>query len=228
MYELVSMGLQEDWEALLSPEFSKPYMQTLWAFLDKEQARTPVYPPAAQCFRALQLTALRATRVVILGQDPYHGPGQANGLAFSVNRGVAIPPSLRNIYRELNADLSLDTPNHGDLSLWAEQGVLLLNTVLTVAEGAAGSHQGLGWEQFTDRIVNALSNDPLPKVFLLWGKHAQSKGASICRRRHLIIETAHPSPLSAHRGFLGCRAFSVTNEALTGFGRGTIDWQLPE
>lgn len=228
MYELVSMGLQEDWEALLSPEFSKPYMQTLLAFLDKEQARTSVYPPEVERLRALQLTAFRATRVVILGQDPYHGPGQANGLAFSVNRGVAIPPSLRNIYRELSADVSVDTPSHGDLSLWAEQGVLLLNTVLTVAKGAAGSHQGLGWEQFTDRIVNALSDDPLPKVFLLWGKHAQSKGSSICRRRHVVLEAPHPSPLSAHRGFLGCRAFSVTNEALKGFGRGVIDWQLPE
>ncbi len=197
------------------------------AFLTQEQARACVFPPSALRLRALQMTSLEATRVVILGQDPYHGPGQANGLAFSVDRGQPIPPSLRNIYRELSDDLALDTPIHGDLGYWAEQGVLLLNTVLTVTQGVAGSHQGRGWERFTDRIMAALNDDATPKVFLLWGKHAQAKGASLSRCRHIVLEAPHPSPLSAHRGFLGSRPFSATNDALHRLGHGLIDWQLP-
>ena len=227
MDELVPMGLQEDWEALLSGEFSQPYMRALGVFLAREQVRTSVYPPPALRLQALRLTSLRDTRVVILGQDPYHGPGQANGLAFSVNRDQPVPPSLCNIYRELSTDLGLTSPCHGDLCSWAEQGVLLLNTVLTVAQGEAGSHAGRGWERFTDRIINALNDDPSPKVFLLWGKHAQAKGSKLCRRRHLVLAAPHPSPLSAHRGFFGCRPFSAANHALSELGRDVIDWRLP-
>ncbi|WP_334077307.1 uracil-DNA glycosylase [Paenibacillus sanfengchensis] len=216
-----------DWDEVLQEETQKSYFQELRYALAREYKLHTVYPPKELLFSALKLTPYERTRVVILGQDPYHGPGQAHGLSFSVMPGVRIPPSLQNIYKELESDLGIPAPNHGYLLHWAEQGVLMLNAVLTVREGQPNSHKGLGWERFTDAIMMKLNERNEPLVFILWGSYAQQKGAFIDRRRHKVIRSPHPSPLSAHRGFLGSRPFSQTNEFLKENGLGPIDWTLP-
>lgn len=221
--------LESSWLEHIGEEFEKPYMDELRAFLQEEkQNGKAIYPPGKQIFNALNSTPFDRVKVVILGQDPYHGPGQAHGLCFSVQPGVALPPSLRNVYKELAADLGLQTPNHGCLQSWAEQGVLLLNATLTVERAKAGSHQKKGWEQFTDAAIAALNEGRENLVFLLWGSYAQRKGEFIDRQRHLVLESPHPSPFSAHRGFLGNRHFSKTNDYLQAHGQAPIDWQLPE
>lgn len=217
-----------DWDEVLQEEVQKPYFQELRYTLAREYKQHTVYPPKELLFSALKLTPYERTRVVILGQDPYHGPGQAHGLSFSVMPGVRIPPSLQNIYKELESDLGISAPNHGYLLHWAEQGVLMLNAVLTVREGQPNSHKGLGWERFTDAIMMKLNERDEPLVFILWGSYAQQKGAFIDRRRHMVIRSPHPSPLSAHRGFLGSRPFSQTNDFLLEQGLGPIDWALPD
>lgn len=220
--------LEASWKAELADEFAKDYMHALRAFLlQRKQSGHIIYPPGPQIFNALDHTPFDNVKVVILGQDPYHGPGQAHGLCFSVQPGVAPPPSLQNIYKEIERDLGLRQPPHGCLTAWADQGVLLLNAVLTVEAGQAGSHQGKGWELFTDAVVNALNRKREHLVFLLWGSYAQKKGAMIDRQRHLVLESPHPSPLSAHRGFFGNRHFSTTNRYLAEHGLTPINWQLP-
>lgn len=217
------------WLEHLAPEFDAPYMQSLGAFLAaQEQQGVTIYPKASHCFNALNTTSLEQVSVVVLGQDPYHGPGQAHGLCFSVRPGVQTPPSLVNIFKELATDVGFQIPDHGCLQPWAEQGVLLLNSVLTVTEGSAGSHRGQGWETFTDRVIELINRERQGVVFLLWGSHAQKKGAVIDRDRHLVLEGPHPSPLSAYRGFFGGRYFSRTNDWLRQQGRPVIDWQLPD
>ena len=217
-----------DWNPLLRDEFTKPYWQPLQQFVADERARAAVYPPEPEVFAALHLTRYADTRVVILGQDPYHGPGQAHGLCFSVRRGVKVPPSLHNISVELEADLGVTPARHGNLQAWAEQGVLLLNTCLTVRGGAAGSHHGKGWETFTDEVLRVVNAKTDPVVFVLWGAPARKKKALIDLGRHHVIESAHPSPLSAHNGFFGSRPFSRVNTFLEADGLGPIDWRLPE
>jgi uracil-DNA glycosylase len=216
-----------DWNPLLRGEFDKPYWGELQAFVSQQRATYTVYPPADCVFAALHLTPYESTRVVILGQDPYHGPRQAHGLCFSVQHGVPVPPSLVNIFKELRDDLDIEVPQHGNLEAWARQGVLLLNATLTVRAGAAASHQGKGWEQFTDEVLRVVDAKPHPVVFILWGASARRKKALIDTSRHVIIESAHPSPLSAHNGFLGSRPFSRTNGALRSAGLEPIDWTLP-
>jgi uracil-DNA glycosylase len=216
-----------DWNPLLRGEFDKPYWGELQAFVSQQRATYTVYPPADCVFAALHLTPYESTRVVILGQDPYHGPKQAHGLCFSVQHGVPVPPSLVNIFKELRDDLDIEVPQHGNLEAWARQGVLLLNATLTVRAGAAASHQGKGWEQFTDEVLRVVDAKPHPVVFILWGASARRKKALIDTSRHVIIESAHPSPLSAHNGFLGSRPFSRTNGALRSAGLEPIDWTLP-
>ncbi len=215
-----------EWYNVLRPEFGKPYYALLYKKIREEYGRTTVYPPADEIFNAFSMTPLHDVKVVILGQDPYHEAGQANGLCFSVRKGVQIPPSLVNIYQELHDDLGLPVPNHGDLTAWARQGVLLLNTVLTVRAHAAASHRGLGWEQFTDAAIRALSNEDRPIVFILWGRPAGEKRALITNPKHLVITSPHPSPLSAHRGFFGSRPFSRTNTFLAENGVAPIDWRI--
>lgn len=216
------------WTEHLSAEFRQPYMVALADFLAaEEEAGKVIYPARQHCFNALNSTALGEVKVVILGQDPYHGPGQAHGLCFSVRPQVAPPPSLVNIFKELNTDLGLPLPDHGCLQTWAGQGVLLLNTVLTVAHGQAGSHQGKGWETFTDRVIETVNRERRGVVFLLWGSHARKKSAMIDRQRHHVLEGPHPSPLSAYRGFFGCRHFSLANQWLTAQGFDPVNWQLP-
>ncbi|WP_448662654.1 uracil-DNA glycosylase [Sphingomonas sp. CJ20] len=224
--------LHPSWLAPLRTEFASPYMAALRAFLVAEKAAGKrIFPPSANWFRALDLTPLDQVRVVILGQDPYHGEGQAHGLCFSVQPGVRTPPSLVNIYKEMEADLGIPRAPHGFLEHWARQGVLLLNAVLTVEQGMAASHQKRGWEQFTDAVIRLVNASPEPVVFLLWGSHAQKKAAfvdSVDRGgRHLVLKAPHPSPLSAHSGFFGCRHFSQANSFLTSHGRMPIDWALP-
>lgn len=217
------------WDRVIREESAKPYWAKLMNFLrSEEQAGRVIYPAAADWFRALELTPMDQTRVVVLGQDPYHGEGQAHGLAFSVRRGVVVPRSLQNIYRELRDDIGVNTPRHGNLEAWARQGVLLLNAVLTVEAGRANVHEGRGWEVFTDRVVRELNDRCEGLVFVLWGAYAQKKGAIVDRSRHLVIESAHPSPLSARRGFFGSRPFSRINEYLIGRGVAPIDWRLDE
>lgn len=224
-----NIQLDPSWRRLLGSEFEQPYMQSLRAFLMAEKrAGKQIYPPGAQIFSALDTTPFENVRVVILGQDPYHGPHQAHGLCFSVQPGVRVPPSLVNIYKELHNDVGTSIPSHGCLTHWAQQGVLLLNAVLTVQAGLANSHQGKGWEQFTDRIVSLLNDNANNLVFMLWGSYAQRKGAMIDRQRHLVLQAPHPSPLSAHRGFLGCRHFSRANQYLQQQGLQPIDWQVPD
>lgn len=228
MAESRPINLQPDWLAMLGAEFEMDYMRKLSVFLrERRAAGAAIYPPAADIFRAFWATPPQEVQVVILGQDPYHGPGQAHGLCFSVLPGVPVPPSLANIFRELETDLSIAPPDHGCLLPWAQRGVLLLNAVLTVERGQAGSHHGRGWERFTDRVVATLADGERPLVFMLWGAQAQRKGQAIDRSRHCVLQAPHPSPLSAHRGFLGCRHFSRTNEWLVGAGRAPVDWSLP-
>lgn len=217
-----------DWNPVLRGELAKPYWQQLQRFVADERSRFTVYPPEPQVFAALHLTPYATTRVVILGQDPYHGPNQAHGLCFSVRPGVAVPPSLANIHKELEADLGIAPPRHGSLEAWARQGVLLLNATLTVRAGQAASHQGKGWEVFTDEVLKAVNAKPHRVVFLLWGASARRKKSLIDLQRHTVIESAHPSPLSAHNGFFGSRPFSRTNEALEAAGLPPIDWSLPD
>ena len=219
--------LPSDWLAHLSEEFEMPYMLKLKAFLQKELTEGKIiYPHGKEIFTAFNLTPLNDVKIVIFGQDPYHGPGQAHGLSFSVKPGIRIPPSLINIYQEISSDLGIASPSHGHLKAWASQGVLLLNSVLTVETGKAGSHQQKGWEQFTDRVVQILNRECRNLVFLLWGSHAQKKGACVDLNKHKILKAPHPSPLSAHRGFFGCRHFSMANHYLTEVGKEPIDWSL--
>jgi len=221
--------LEPGWKAALSDEFAAPYMAELRAFLAQERAAgKKIFPPASEWFAALNLTPLDKVRVVILGQDPYHGEGQAHGLCFSVRHGVRPPPSLINIAKEMQADLGLAPARHGNLNHWAQQGVLLLNSVLTVEAGRAAAHQGQGWERFTDAIIRTLNTRSKPIAFILWGAYAQKKAAFVDTSRHLIIKSAHPSPLSAHNGFFGSRPFSRVNDFLTSHGEAPIDWALPE
>ena len=215
-----------DWASALGAEFRKPYYKELFEFVGAEYRRARVYPPAEDIFNAFHLTPLSEVKVVILGQDPYHEEGQAHGLCFSVRPGVDIPPSLVNIYQELHDDLGLTIPDNGYLEKWARQGVMLLNTVLTVRAHRANSHRGHGWEQFTDAAIRALAAREAPMVFLLWGRPAQEKRAMITDPRHLVLTAPHPSPLSAYRGFFGCRHFSRTNEYLEKNGAAPIDWQI--
>lgn len=217
-----------DWNPVLRGEFAKPYWQQLQKFVADQRTQFTVFPPAADVFAALHLTPYADTRVVILGQDPYHGPKQAHGLCFSVRPGVAIPPSLANVYKELRTDLEIPVPHHGNLEAWARQGVLLLNTTLTVRAGQAASHQGHGWEIFTDQVLRAVNDKQQRVVFLLWGAAARKKKTLIDSSRHVVLESAHPSPLSAHNGFFGSRPFSRANAALVAAGLQPIDWLLPE
>ena len=218
--------MKTDWNPVLRPELAKPYWGELQSFVAAERARAPVYPPPDEVFACLHLTPYADTRVLILGQDPYHGRGQAHGLCFSVRRGVTIPPSLVNIYEELRTDVGVEPPGHGNLEAWARQGVLLLNTTLTVRGGQAASHQGKGWETFTDEVIRAVDAKEHPVVFILWGSHARRKKALIDTSRHTVIESAHPSPLSASNGFFGSRPFSRANAALEEAGREPVDWRL--
>ncbi|MDG1064595.1 MAG: uracil-DNA glycosylase [Luminiphilus sp.] len=221
--------LRSEWLETLGDTLAAPQMQSLAQFLRDEKALGKViYPPGSEIFSALQLTPPEAVRVVILGQDPYHGPDQAHGLSFSVRKGVAIPPSLRNIFKELQRDLEIEKPSHGCLNHWAEQGVLLLNASLTVESGRAGSHQNLGWEVFTDRVVATVRDVGKPIVFMLWGAQARKKFGALDGFGHCILTAPHPSPLSAHRGFLGCGHFSQANAFLERCDRGAIDWSLPD
>ncbi len=219
--------LHESWKAPLQPEFDAPYMAALKEFLVAEKAHGKrIFPKGSEWFHALDATPLERVRVVILGQDPYHGEGQAHGLCFSVKQGVRPPPSLVNIYKEMKSDLGLEPPSHGNLEAWAQQGVLLLNAVLTVEAGLAASHQGKGWERFTDAVIRLVNDQPQPMVFILWGAYAQRKAAFVDRQRHLVLASAHPSPLSAHNGFFGSRPFSRANEFLMARGQEPIDWKL--
>lgn len=219
--------LDPSWLAVIGEEFDKPYLQNLRAFLQQEKDQGKIiYPPGALWFNALNSTPFDQVKVVILGQDPYHGPQQAHGLCFSVQKGIAFPPSLQNIFKEIQKDLGFPFPPHGCLQSWASQGVLLLNAVLTVEEGRAASHQGRGWEIFTDAIVAALNARREGLVFLLWGSYAQKKGAIIDPQKHCVLQSAHPSPLSAHRGFLGNRHFSQTNAYLKQQGKAEINWEI--
>lgn len=224
--------LPESWRAALAPVLATPPLRALGGWLRAEEAAgTVIHPPRGVRLAALALTPLDRVRVVILGQDPYHGPGQAHGLAFSVRRGVKVPPSLANIYKELASDCGIAPARHGNLEHWAQQGVLLLNNALTVTEGQAGSHQNRGWEAFTDAAVAAVAAGAHPVVFLLWGSHAQKKAARVPGLndgRHLVLKAPHPSPLSAHAGFFGCRHFSRANAFLEAQGRGVVDWRLPD
>jgi len=214
------------WEPLVAEEFEKAYYLDLREFLIEEYRTRTVYPEKDDIFNALKFTDYEDVKVVILGQDPYHGHGQAHGLSFSVKPGVKIPPSLRNIYKELNGDLGCEIPNHGYLKKWADQGVLLLNTVLTVREGEANSHRGKGWEHFTDKVIALLNEREKSVIFILWGKPAQSKLKLIDENKHKIIKSVHPSPLSARRGFFGSKPFSKVNELLKEQGEQQIDWQI--
>jgi uracil-DNA glycosylase len=226
--ERSQIKLHPEWLEALAGEFDKGYMRELKNFLmTRKKAGAVVYPPGSEIFNALDSTPLSEVKVVILGQDPYHGPGQAHGLCFSVREGVQPPPSLLNIFRELQSDLGLSPPTHGHLQSWADQGVLLLNAVLTVERGQAGAHQGKGWETFTDAVVATVNAQCEHVVFLLWGAQAQRKGAGIDSARHKVLKAPHPSPLSAHRGFFGCRHFSQTNAWLTGHGIAPVNWALP-
>ena len=224
-----AINLDPSWHSVLGDEFDKDYMHGLQQFLIAEQdAGKVIYPPSSQRFAAFNDTPFDKVRVVILGQDPYHGPGQAHGLCFSVLPGVKVPPSLANMYKELASDLGIIQPNHGCLTSWAKQGVLLLNATLTVEQANAGAHQGKGWEQFTDQAIRALNDQREGIVFLLWGSYAQKKGAFIDQSMHLVLKSVHPSPLSAYRGFLGCKHFSATNNFLQKNGQQPINWQLPD
>lgn len=221
------VNLGNDWDKLLKEEFNKPYYLALRQFLIEEYRTQVIYPPKEDLFNALKATSYQDTKVVILGQDPYHGLGQAHGMAFSVNPGIAIPPSLRNIYKELQDSLGCSIPDNGYLMPWAKQGVLLLNTVLTVRAGQPQSHQNKGWEILTDEIIKLLNQKDETVIFLLWGSPAKKKMNLITNPKHVVLTAVHPSPLSAHRGFFGCNHFKKVNEILERQGRETIDWQIP-
>jgi uracil-DNA glycosylase len=220
----VNPQIEDSWKEVLIHEFSKPYFAELKSFLMLEKGRHKVYPPGHLIFNAFNTTPFHAVKVVILGQDPYHGPGQAHGLCFSVPEGVEKPPSLVNIFKELNSDLGIKVPDHGNLSKWAEQGVLLLNATLTVRANQAGSHQKKGWEVFTDKVIELLAKELDSLVFILWGNYAQAKAIMIDSGKHLVLKAVHPSPLSASRGFFGSRPFSQTNSFLISKGKTPIDW----
>lgn len=223
------MGMiANDWLPALRVEFGKPYYKELYRFVCQEYASQTVYPPAEDIFNALHMTPLSEVKVVILGQDPYHGEGQAHGLSFSVRPGIAVPPSLVNIYRELHDDVGCRTPDNGYLVPWAKQGVLLLNTVLTVRAHEAHSHRGRGWEQFTDAVLRAVNNQDRPIVYMLWGAPAQAKGAILDNPMHLVLKAPHPSPLSAYRGFFGCGHFSRCDRFLAEHGSASVNWQIPD
>lgn len=220
------VNLGNDWDNILADEWQKPYYLELRKFLKQEYSTGTVYPNMNDIFNALKLTSFEDTKVVIIGQDPYHGFGQAHGLCFSVKKGVVPPPSLKNIYKELHSDIGFQIPNHGELTSWAKQGVLLLNNVLTVREGLPNSHKGKGWEIFTDRVIGELNKKETPVVFLLWGANAQKKAEIITNPKHYKLMTVHPSPLSASRGFFGCRHFSKTNEILQKNRINPINWEI--
>lgn len=225
MADLISPSLDQSWMNVIGDEFTRPYMAALKDFLAQEKEDGQIiYPNEADIFNALRITSFDKVRVVMLGQDPYHGPDQAHGLSFSVRAGVTLPPSLRNIYKEIERQFAVTMPKKGDLSGWARQGVLLLNATLTVRAAQAGSHQKRGWEQFTDAIIHALNDSGEHIVFMLWGAYAQKKGAFIDQTKHLVLQAPHPSPLSAHRGFLGCGHFKEANDYLIRHGYAPIDW----
>ena len=217
-----------DWNPILRGEFDKPYWPILQQYVADERAQSAVYPPHDQVFAALHLTPFAEVKVLILGQDPYHGPGQAHGLCFSVPRGIPQPPSLQNIFAELHSDLAIEPPSHGNLEAWARQGVLLLNAFLTVRARQAASHRSAGWETFTDEVIRAVSARPERVVFILWGAFARRKKSLVDLTRHVVIESAHPSPLSAHNGFFGSRPFSRANAALVAAGRQPVDWRADD
>lgn len=220
----MNVKIEEGWEEVLSKEFNEPYFEKLTDFVKNEYKNHKIFPPLGELFSAFDLCPFNKVKVVIIGQDPYHGPGQAHGLCFSVRNGVKFPPSLRNIFKEINADLGTAVPQSGDLTHWATQGVLLLNATLTVRAHQAGSHQGKGWEQFTDAAINAISEQKEKVVFLLWGAYAQRKGQVIDKSKHLVLESVHPSPLSASRGFFGNHHFSRANHYLVENGKSPIEW----
>ncbi|PAE17641.1 uracil-DNA glycosylase [Virgibacillus sp. 7505] len=225
---MVKELIDNDWQDILQGEFEKDYYKELRSFLKKAYEERTIYPDMHHIYEALQVTSFADTKVVILGQDPYHGPNQAHGLSFSVQPEVAIPRSLVNIYKELADDIGCPIPTHGNLKRWAEQGVLLLNTALTVEAHQAASHRGKGWEHFTDRVIESLNEKPDPVVFILWGKHAQEKQKLIDTEKHYTLTSVHPSPLSARRGFFGSKPFSKTNEILENNGLKPIDWCIPD
>lgn len=218
------INIHPSWKNLLNQEFSKPYFQSLTEFVKQEYQKGVCYPPATDVFKAFDSCPVEEVKVVILGQDPYINPGQAHGLCFSVPEGQPFPPSLRNIFQEIKNDLGIDVPSHGNLSKWTKQGVLLLNATLTVRAGASASHQGKGWETFTDQAIKALSDERNGIVFMLWGGYARKKATLINPQNHLVLQAPHPSPLSAHRGFFGCKHFSKANEWLNKNGRETVEW----
>jgi uracil-DNA glycosylase len=223
----VSPQIEEGWKKVLADEFQKEYFSDLKQFLVQEiESGKKIYPPPKQIFAAFAACPFDAIKVVILGQDPYHGVGQAHGLCFSVNKGVPLPPSLKNIYRELQSDVGCTTPSHGNLEQWSHQGILLLNAVLSVRHACAASHAHHGWEHFTDRVISEISQKKEGIVFLLWGKYAQEKGKQIDQKKHYVLTASHPSPFSADRGFFGCKHFSVTNEILISQKKKPIDWQI--
>lgn len=221
----MDVKLAQDWKALLAPEFEKEYFVALTDFVRQEYTTRKIYPPAKNIFRALDKCRFDDVRVVIIGQDPYHGPGQANGLCFSVGNGIPNPPSLQNIFKEISSEFNSPIPPSGNLDRWAEQGVLLLNAVLTVRAGEAASHAGRGWEQFTDAVIRVLTERKQNVVYMLWGSYAQRKGSIIDPSRNCVLKSVHPSPLSAHRGFMGCGHFKAANEYLASAGKLPIDWQ---
>lgn len=220
----MQVKIEKSWQEVLQTEFDKPYFENLVGFVKQEYASNTIFPPAGQIFNAFNTCPFNNVKVVILGQDPYHGPGQAHGLCFSVNDGIQFPPSLQNIFKEIASDLGLSIPNSGNLTRWAEQGVLLLNATLTVRASQAGSHQGKGWEEFTDAVIKIISEKADNVVFILWGSYAIKKKALIDASKHCILTAPHPSPLSSYRGFFGCKHFSKTNEYLTSVGKTPIEW----
>lgn len=222
------MAQRTDWNPVLRAEFDQPYWSELQRFVADERARHTVYPPAEDVYAALHSTPREEVKVMILGQDPYHGPNQAHGLCFSVRPGVEVPPSLQNIFKELQSDLGIDPPGHGSLQSWADRGVLLLNATLTVRAHQAASHQGKGWEVFTDQVIRSVNDKAEGVVFILWGASARKKQALIDTTRHTILQSAHPSPLSSYRGFFGSQPFSRANQALADAGREPVDWRIPD
>ena len=220
----MQVKIEKSWQEVLQPEFDKPYFENLVGFVKQEYASRTIFPPAGQIFNAFNTCPFNNVKVVILGQDPYHGPGQAHGLCFSVNDGIPFPPSLQNIFKEISSDLGLQIPSSGNLTRWAEQGVLLLNATLTVRASQAGSHQGKGWEEFTDSVIKIISEKVENVVFILWGSYAIKKKALINTSKHCILTAPHPSPLSSYRGFFGCKHFSQTNTYLTSKGKTPIEW----